>query len=163
MKKYVDAQPTVALFGYLLRFSRYFERTELHKISAEQDWARPGLTMILPSAPARWGPIDPRRDWHEWAAILSGAGLPHTRRHIPARSWSVKTCICKSFRRPSVTPTPVASVAVFGWAEDAGRRSEVPRVRQTKWRSVFDAGLARGTRAPEEAGIDDVRYPNLCD
>lgn len=71
MKKYVGAQPTVALFGYLLRFSRYFERTELHKINAEQDWARPGLTMILPSAPARWGPIGPRRDWHEWAAILS--------------------------------------------------------------------------------------------
>ncbi|MDQ3825263.1 MAG: tyrosine-type recombinase/integrase [Actinomycetota bacterium] len=25
--------------------------------------------------------MDPRRDWDEWAAILSAAGLPHTRLH----------------------------------------------------------------------------------
>jgi len=33
----------------------------------------------------------------------------------------------------------------------------------TRWRSVFGAVLARGARAPREAGIDDVRYANFCD
>lgn len=57
----------------------------------------------------------------------------------------------------------VASVDIFGLAEDAGHWSEALRVRQTEWRSVFDAMLAIGTRAPKEAGIDDVRYANFCD
>ena len=40
-------------------------------------------------------------------------------------------------------------VVIFGFAEDAGHWSEALRVRQTKWRSVFDAVLASGTRAPK--------------
>jgi hypothetical protein len=54
-------------------------------------------------------------------------------------------------------------VVIFGLSEDAGHWSEALRVRQTRWRSVFDAVLAVGARAPKEAGIGDVRYANFCD
>jgi hypothetical protein len=42
----------------------------------------------------------------------------------------------------------VASVAIFGFVEDAGYRSKVLRVRQAKWRPIFDAVLDVGTRVP---------------
>jgi integrase len=55
-----------------------------HKIAQDQHraalgtaWTNYDLVFCQPNG----RPIDPRRDWDEWAAILSAAGLPHTRLH----------------------------------------------------------------------------------
>lgn len=75
---------------------------------------------------------------------VSGALPCQRRRSVPgARSWADGNVYGEA--------DPVASVVIFGLSEDAGHWSEALRVRQTRWRSVFDAVLAIGTRAPKKA------------
>ena len=49
----------------------------LARLSADAEWEEHGLVF------SQWNgrPVDPRRDWGEWGAILAGAGLPHHRLH----------------------------------------------------------------------------------
>lgn len=49
----------------------------LRRLTADAEWEEHDLVFC------QWNgrPVDPRRDWGEWTAILSDAGLPHHRLH----------------------------------------------------------------------------------
>lgn len=49
----------------------------LQRLTADEEWEENDLVFC------QWNgrPVDPRRDWGEWSAILEAAGLPHHRLH----------------------------------------------------------------------------------
>lgn len=69
---------TIALADELVELLRHhFEQQEKQREKAANTWEGRDLVFCQPNGP----PIDPRRDWDEWASLLSDAGLPHHRVH----------------------------------------------------------------------------------
>ena len=63
--------------GMIALLKEHRDAQFLQKLTADAEWEDNDLVWC------QWNgrPIDPRRDWAEWAAILQAAGLPHHRVH----------------------------------------------------------------------------------
>lgn len=69
---------TIALADELVDVLRtHFDQQEKQREKAANAWEGQDLVFCQPNG----RPIDPRRDWDEWADLLHTAGLPHHRVH----------------------------------------------------------------------------------
>jgi len=115
----------------------------LQRLTADEEWEENDLVFC------QWNgrPIDPRRDWGEWGAILEEAGLPHHRLHAmrhTAATIMLEKGIALAVVKETLGHSDVRITDRYSHASDAVHEDAADRMGDL---FVFDNDAVTGTKS----------------
>ena len=125
----------------------------LQRLAADAEWEEHDLVF------SQWNgrPVDPRRDWGEWVAILAAAGLPHHRLHAmrhTAATIMLEKGIALAVVKETLGHSDIRITNLYSHASDAVREDAADRMGDL---FVFDNETVTGTKnGPAHQDRDDI-------